>query len=164
MFTSILLSCENNSNSTKPKPLENDGAGPDTALTTSHDSLDIDTSSFIITALPDTVRQILYVTNQRLNSYIARSYTEIIKEDTFFSLPALKQITLTDGFTTDSMEDATLFSRRSFNKRELIQYTASKKNFKIAMQSQLWFLGKKYQSLWLRIFPKKKDETVTNDF
>lgn len=128
------------------------------------DSLDIDTSAFITTNLPEPVKEILYKTSHKLLDYALLSYAPVKSGDSLFSVTKLKELTQTDGFSIDTSSTKIVFWMSSFNKRQQIEYSKNKDQIKIFIGTQLWFDGKKYQVLWIRILPEKKDETVYDGF
>ena len=135
-----------------------------TAQTQTKDSLDIDTSSFIITNFPEPVKEILHKTSHKLLDYALQSYVPIKNGDSLFSVTKLKELTLTDSFSIDTSSTKIVFWKNSFNKREQIEYIKNKNEIKIFIGTQLWVDGKKYQLLWIRLLPEKKDETVYDGF
>jgi hypothetical protein len=133
-------------------------------LTESLDSLDVDSSSFIVTNFPDSIKEVIYKTNHRLFDYVLQSYLPDKNEDTVFSVQKLKELTLADGFKIDTSTNKVTLWKPTFNKRQQIEYTKNKNEIKILIGSQLWSDGKKYQLLWISLLPDKKDETVVDNF
>lgn len=143
----------------------NDNVPVDNVLTSeSLDSLDVDSSSFIVTNFPDSIKKVIYNTNHTLFDYVLQSYLPVKNEDTVFSVQKLKELTLADGFKIDTSANKVTLWKPTFNKRQQIEYTKNKNEIKILIGSQLWSDGKKYQLLWIRLLPDKKDETVVDDF
>lgn len=128
------------------------------------DSLDIDSSSFITTNFPDSIKKTIYNTNHRLFDYVLQSYSLIKNRDTLFSVQKLKELTLTDGFDIDTSNNKVTIWKPTFNKRQQIEYSQKKSEKKILIANQIWADGKKYQLIWIRFLPDKKDETVFDNF
>jgi hypothetical protein len=162
LLSIFLFSCK--SKSTESQDLESKQPPLNIQPATELDNLDSDTSSFITTNFSDTVKQILYATNHKLFGYILRSYILQNKNDTFFSLPTLRQIVLADSFRIDTSNNQTILWKHLFNKRQQIEWSKKKGQVRIVIVNQLWFNGKKYELIWLRILPDKKDESVYDDF
>lgn len=128
------------------------------------DSLDVDTSAFIITNFPEPAKEILYKTSHKLLDYALQSYVPVKSGDSLFSLNKLQELTLSDSFRIDTSSPKIVIWKNSFNKRQQIEYSKNKDEIKIFIGTQLWFDGKKYQIVWIRLLPEKKDETVYDGF
>jgi hypothetical protein len=155
------LSCKNKTSS---NDLNNTQPVNTAAQIEELDSLDIDTSAFIITNLPEPVKEILYKTSHKLLEYALESYAPVKNGDSLFSVTKLKELTLPDSFSIDTSSTKIVFWKNSFNKRQVLEYSKNKDEIKIFIGTQLWFDGKKYQVTWIRLLSKKKDETVYDDF
>lgn len=161
VFLFFLSFCKNKMSSNSL----NDSQPVDEAtLTKSLDSLDIDTSSFLVTNFPDLVKEIIYKTNHRLFDYVLQSYVPEKNDDSLFSVLKLKQLALADSFSIDSSAEEVILRKNTFNKRQQIEYKKNKSELKILIVTQLWSDGKKYQLIWMKALPEKKDETVYDDF
>lgn len=143
----MFVSCENKVVA-PPSEIKNDS--PEKNILTNDnraDSLDTDTSEFITTGFPDTIKKIIYPTNQRLLELSHRSYIRIGKKDSIFSMLKFKQIMSSNGFYIDSNSSNVSFFRHSFNKREHIDYEELKKGYRLLIGNEQWIKGKKYK-LW----------------
>ena len=168
LFLPFLSLCKSKTNSNA----ENKPEQIDKAVTKeSFDSLDVDTSSFIVKNFPDPIKQKIYSINNKLIDYIHHSYVHIKSQDSVFSFLKLKQLTLADSFKIDTSSDEIDSSAKKiilwkhiFNKREQIEYSKYKHQIKILIASQLWSEGKKYELLWIILLPEKKDETAYINF
>ena len=143
VFFFLLFSCKN-----KTTPyFKND---KDSTYTVQHsnstllDSIDTDSSAYVVSDFPDTVKAILYSTNHKLLSHFLHSYTTVKNNDTLFSFETFNQIMSNKVYSTDSSSNRTVFRKRSFNKREQIEYEKPEKDLKAIVSNEVWYAGKKY--------------------
>ena len=165
LFFVFLISCQSKTNSATTENSKTALLTTDTSTVTLKDSLDTDSSAFILTNLPDSVRQMFSVANHKLFDYIIQSYTHVENHDTLFSMESLKLLMLKDKFEIDSSAaNKVILWSSQFNKREQLECSRNKKIFTILITNQLWYLGKKYESLMIKILPKRKNELEVTNF
>jgi hypothetical protein len=157
-------SCNNEPKTFNDEGLNENSGINDSASGISLDSLDTDTSSYILTNFPDTVKVVLNLANHKLMEWVINSYVTEVKSDTLFSTAYFKKVLISDDFTLDTSENKISGWKSSFNKREQIEYSKNQKEIKVFIQSRFWYSGKKYLLAWLRLLPEKKDETVIDYF
>jgi hypothetical protein len=109
------------------------------------DSLDIDTSQFI-TNIPDSVRKLIYNISDSLKLYMdidIQHHSNSQRDLNDIICNRLIKI----GFHVDSVDNRHVASRRSFNKRELINWHMDT----VITSINLWYYGKKYSTTNLYI-------------
>jgi len=121
------------------------------AVTTKNqiDSLDLDTTNFITTNFPDTVRRILYGTSDSLLNYIKKSSILNDKKQNILLSDTLSKILNQNGFQIDNSQREIIANKKLFNKRELISWFNNKSDT-ITTQVIYWHLRKKYILIWQR--------------
>lgn len=107
------------------------------------DSLDLDTTDFITSNFPDTVRNILYGTSDSLLNYIKKSSILNDKKQYVLLSDTLSKFLNQNGFQIDNSQREIVANKKLFNKRELISWFSSKSDT-ITTQVIYWHLGKKY--------------------
>ncbi len=124
------------------------------------DSLDTDTSAYIHNNLPTPLKQEIDSVSREFFSYILSSYITPSGKDTLFSFVSFAHLLGTKKFYVDSSIDTLFAWKKSFNRREIVQYHHRKLDFIITYGFRAWYEGKNYEWLILRLMPFKKDETV----
>jgi hypothetical protein len=107
------------------------------------DSLDSDTTDYITTNFPDTIRSILYGTSDSLLNYIKNASILNNKKQNVLLSDTLSNILQQNGFQIDNSQREIFANKKFFNKRELISWFSSKSDT-ITTQVIYWHLGKKY--------------------
>jgi len=96
------------------------------------DSLDRDTSSFITTDFPDTVKNILYnAANTLMNSILKTPHDSLTK------------MLGNSGFELTNSDGEITAEKKYFNRREQITWRSTKLDT-ITVAIRYWYLGKKY--------------------
>lgn len=113
------------------------------------DSLDLDTTNYITSNFPDTVRSILYGTSESLIDFIKKSSILRYKIQNVLFSDSLSKILSQNGFQIDNSQREIIATKKLFNKRETISWGRSKSDT-ITTQVIYWHLGKKYILIWQR--------------
>lgn len=161
LFPFFLCFCKSK---TKPNSINAASSGDSVASIQSLDSLDTDSSSFIVTNFPDSINEIIYNIQNKLFDYVNKSYVPVKKDDTLFSVQKLKELTLADGLNIDTSDNKLTLWKRTFNKRQQIECIQKRNEIAIIITNQLWSGGKKYRLIWTILLPEKKGETVDDNF
>jgi hypothetical protein len=114
------------------------------------DSLDLDTSSFITTLFPDTVKRILYSSND--SGWLCVESFYLRNQSRKAGIDSLTKVMASSQFEIDTSAKSILFWKKKFNRRFGVEIQGSTIDT-ISVINQAWYLGKRY----LLITTKYKD-------
>lgn len=146
LLIATLFSCQSN----KEKKAFHNSAVNTTVEKSASGSLDLDTSPFITTSFPDTVKKILYASND--SGWVSVEAFYLQHKNRQEGIDNFKKVMLKSQFEIDTSSTSTLFWKRKFNKRFGVELQGTPVDT-ISVINQIWYLGKKY----LLITTKYKD-------